>query len=208
MSSVPIFVINLDRAEDRLSRLSSCLESFGLSFRRVRAVEPHDISKKEMGRINSPRRLNGELSDVEVACVASHLQVWQTIVDRNLPLACVMEDDAMLTKAALPWLEPSAMPAEADILKLEGVTRSKATFYAIGQGDHLEGRVVFPSLVSVGSACYLITLEGARKAHATIPQLSGAIDTRLAKYWMTGLSLYEVHPFPVAQDGSPSSIKD
>jgi hypothetical protein len=100
------------------------------------------------------------------------------------------------------------MPADSDILKLEGVGRTKTKVLALTLGDRNERRVVFPSLVSVGSACYIITLKGAKKALAKIPQLNGAIDTRMAKYWVTGLNLYEVHPFPVRQDGSPSFIKD
>jgi glycosyl transferase, family 25 len=206
MSLIPIFVINLDRATDRLSRVTARFDGLGLGFERVRALEPSDLSQDEMMRLNSPRWQGGETSGVEIACVASHLHVFQMIVDRGLPVACVMEDDALVGEEALNWLKPS-MPPGVHILKLEGVGRGPKTKVQ-SMGDRDGRQIVFSSLISVGSACYLITLEGAKKALEKIPGLNGAIDSRLAKYWMTGINICEVHPFPVRQDGSASSIMD
>jgi GR25 family glycosyltransferase involved in LPS biosynthesis len=204
MHQLPIFVINLDRANSRLSRISKNLRHTGLTFERVRAVEPADLAVNDKKRLNTPRLIGGELSDVETACVASHLLVWREIISRKLPLACVLEDDALLSHESIVWLTNPLMPTDAHILKLEGMSRAKTTLRHVGSYD---GRsIVFSSLVSVGSACYVITQEGAKRALAKIPGLNGAIDTRIAKYWMTGINVYEVHPFPVKQDGSPSYI--
>ena len=104
MSRIPIFVINLDRATERLANISKQFEALGLAFERVPAVDGRMLSAAEKLRLNPPRLIGGEMSDGEIGCFASHLQVFQIIADRSLPRVCVMEDDISISPRVLGWL--------------------------------------------------------------------------------------------------------
>jgi len=102
------------------------------------------------------------MSDGEIGCFASHLRVFQIIVDRGLPRVCVMEDD-IRSRRAPSWLAPDApFPADCDILKIEGIIRPKTTVLPIL--EHAGQKIVFSWQVSFGTAAYIITLDGARRA--------------------------------------------
>src|SRR5262249_31555682 len=119
MSQIPIFVINLDRAPERLAHISTQFEALGLTFERVPAVDGRLLTAAEKRGLNPPRLIGGEMSDGEIGVFASHLRAFQIIVDRGLPRACITEDDICMSPEALAWLAPDApMPAGCSILKL------------------------------------------------------------------------------------------
>jgi glycosyl transferase family 25 len=139
------------------------------------------------------------MSDGEIGCFASHLRVFQIIVDRSLPRVCVMEDDVNISPQAIGWLDQHApLPRGCSILKIEGIIRPKTTVLPIL--EHAGQKIVFSWQVSFGTAAYIITLDGARRALRRLARMGSPIDHALFRYWENGLHIYEVHPFPVRQD--------
>jgi len=199
MSQIPIFVINLDRAAERVAHISKQFEALGLTFERVPAVDGSLLTAAEKRKFNPPRLIGGEMSDGEIGCFASHLRVFQIIVDRGLPRVCVMEDDINMNPRAPGWLASDApLPAGCDILKIEGIIRPKTTVLPIL--EYAGQKIVFSWQVSFGTAAYIITLDGARRALRRLTRMGSPIDHALFRYWENGLNVYEVHPFPVWQD--------
>jgi glycosyl transferase family 25 len=199
MPRIPIFVINLDRATERLTSISRQFETFGLDFERVPAVDGSLLTAAYKRSLNPPRLIGGEMSDGEIGCFASHLRVFQIIVDRCLPRACVMEDDISIGPGAVGWLDSHApLPGDCDILKIEGIIRPKTTVLPIS--EYAGQKIVFSWQVSYGTAAYIITLDGARRALRRLAKMGSPIDHALFRYWENGLHVYEVHPFPVRQD--------
>jgi glycosyl transferase family 25 len=199
MSPIPIFVINLDRATERLAKVSKQLEALRLGFERVPAIDGSLLTAAEKRRLNPPRLIGGEMSDGEIGCFASHLRVFQIIVDRGLPRACVMEDDIGIGPGAAAWLTSHApLPAGCDILKIEGIIRPKTTVLPIL--EYAGQKIVFSWQVSYGTAAYIIRLDGARRALRRLAKMGSPIDHALFRYWENGLHVYEVHPFPIRQD--------
>jgi glycosyl transferase family 25 len=199
MPQIPIFVINLDRATERLADVSKQFEARRLAFERVPAVDGSLLTAAEKRRLNPPRLIGGEMSDGEIGCFASHLRVFQIIADRRLPRVCVMEDDINMSSRALSWLAPDApLPKGCDILKIEGIIRPKTTVLPIL--EYAGQRIVFSWQVSFGTAAYIMTLDGAHRALRRLAKMGSPIDHALFRYWENGLHIYEVHPFPVRQD--------
>jgi glycosyl transferase, family 25 len=199
MSQIPIFVINLDRATERLVNISRQFAAHRLTFERVPAVDGSLLTAAEKRKLNPPQLIGGEMSDGEIGCFASHLKVFQIVVNRGLPRVCVMEDDISMSTCALRWLASQApFPAGCDILKIEGMIRPKTAVLPIL--EYAGQKIVFSGQVSFGTAAYIITLDGARRALQRLPRMGSPIDHALFRYWENGLHVYEVHPFPVRQD--------
>jgi glycosyl transferase family 25 len=199
MSQIQIFVINLDRAPERLARITQTLNQFGLSFERIAAVDGGTLSENEKRRLNPTPRVGGLLSDGEIGCFASHLAAYRVIAARGIQRACVMEDDAAFDESVIAWLDRSlALPGDCHILKLEGIIRPKSWVLPIRK--YAQRMIVFSEQVSFGTGAYIITLEGARRALLRLSKMGSVLDDALFRYWETGLHIYEVHPFPIRQE--------
>ncbi len=202
---VPILLINLDRSTGRLSQMAERLGAVGLAFERVTAIDGKMLSPEEKRAVNPPRA-RFTFIDTEIACYLSHLKAIQLVVERGLRRAIILEDDAILEADFAVWAEQqSPLPADCDILKLEGF--GAANSIKIPLFRHANRSVQFAYRVTGGAAAYLVTLEGAHKLQTALKTMKGQADTDLFAYWRSGLAVYEVWPFPACQDGSGSTIR-
>lgn len=104
-----IFVINLEKDKKRYATITESLNKFNLKFERIDAVYGASINRSEdpsiftgnecLVRHNclSSTKLLGNLTDGELGCALSHLNVYKEIVKRNLPGAIILEDDFIVT---------------------------------------------------------------------------------------------------------------
>lgn len=199
---IPTFYINLDRHPDRRAFIEKQLTEIGIIAERISGVDgrhlPPDIAKCFS--------FANHLTDGEVGCAASHLKVWQIIVDRDVPASLILEDDALLSAAianVLPTLL-STLPSDWDIVRL--CRTSKRAVRPIAKLP--EGRMLVRySRVPVGAAGYLVSRSGAvkllRPRHIDCP-----CDIEIAHPWRLGLSVFGVEPILITQARSviPSSI--
>ena len=98
---LPIHVINLDRAPDRLAAIAGQLEGFGLPWRRVAAIDRLAVSDAflaaEFGAGEFARDFPATPGDM--ACSLSHQALWREIAAGAAEAAIVLEDDARLSEA-------------------------------------------------------------------------------------------------------------
>jgi glycosyl transferase family 25 len=197
---IPIFLINLDRSAPRLRRMTERLEKLGLTFERIPAVEGSSLTESEKETLNPPRFWQNRKSPYEIACYASHLKAMRLIVNRQLPRAIILEDDAMFDDDFGVWARSDCpLPEGTDILKLEGFGALNTIKIPIA--CYNKRTINFAYKSSGGAAAYLITLTGAKKALEKLNIVRGQIDDDLFGYWKNGLKIYEVFPFPARQDG-------
>lgn len=104
-----IYVVNLDRHPDRLASIEQQLTALGLSYFRVAAVDGSKLSQEELDQVYDPvlckRSLGRELARGEIGCAMSHLSIYKQMVASQMPLACVLEDDAQLSEKLSQVLE-------------------------------------------------------------------------------------------------------
>ncbi|MBP2548912.1 glycosyl transferase family 25 [Neorhizobium galegae] len=198
-----IYVINLDRALDRMARMQALLTERGLAFERIEAVDGKTLSPETL-QTWSPSHADGSLvlSVGEVGCLLSHRQVWQKVVEKGEP-GVVLEDDLHVAPASsallrsLDWL-----PADADLVKLETtgktivVSRAKqpvASAFCLMRlvGAHL------------GTGAYIVTPKAAKMLLAAVSSSNQAIDHLMfdpASPLFSRLATYQISPALCIQD--------
>lgn len=226
-STVPqVFVINLDRAQDRLAQFSARLSEFGVPFTRWRATSGDELDASCFGIRPTADGvyITGfrEWSKNEAACGVSHVRLLQHIVREGIPWTIVLEDDAVLLSRLPTTLAEWTLPPDADIVLLN----DRATIGAVSHGDkrYAYGRVTG----GAGTDGYLISLGGARALLRVLNPLRDPLDFQMYAhfrsiqeqdtvpfYWKLPqnpaarqvlLNAYGVVPALVCHPDSPSTI--
>lgn len=175
MTGIPIFVINLDRRADRLSEMHRRLSA--VPFERIASVDGRALTVEDVARFVSPRRPY-EMSRQEVGCFLSHRKTWQTIVDRNLPVACVLEDDVQLSPdfsdfvGTRDWL-----PASFDLIKIE--TMLERTWISREVAPARDRMISELRATHFGAGAYLMSRAGASRLLALTTRPDRAVDDYL-----------------------------
>lgn len=149
-----VFFINLDSRPDRRAFMEQQFAELGIDAERIRASIPQtpDVSAV------------GNMSPAAAACLDSHRRALTMIVERKLPAALVLEDDARLSSGLREFLaETSLVEAWYDVLRLE--TRLQPIRLPQRADRRLGAIGAFELMCSLaGSAAYIITQEAAKRA--------------------------------------------
>lgn len=92
-----VFVINLERATERLAYISNLLKLYNINYEITAAIDGQKFSEPEWEKLKSNNALNEigrELSHGEIACAQSHINIYKKIVSENIKWATILEDDA------------------------------------------------------------------------------------------------------------------
>lgn len=203
----PLRYINLDRDGVRRSRMESELKRLRLEGERHAAVlwsalQPSEQTRLYDSRLNA-RQHHLPLVAGEKGCYASHLQVWQALLDSDHECLVVLEDDvrlldpfgevcAAVAKLAQPW----------DMVKLmgrEGIGKPEklAACQPLCSGHTLVSYRRLPSL----TAGYVLHRRGAAKLLAHRVPFGRPIDVDLRHWWECDrLQVFGVHPAVIALD--------
>lgn len=186
---LPIFAINLDRAEDRWQALSATAGK--LRLERIAAVDGGaiartdwiDIDHRRFQRNHGRRMLPGEYG-----CYRSHLAALDAFIATGEPLGIIVEDDIELDEELPARVRSIAAGAPPfDVIKL--VNHRAYGFRRKGTsalGDHY-GRCVHGPQGS--AACYAVTQEGARRLRRSLAVMWLPYDVALERGWDTGVSV-------------------
>jgi len=95
-----IFMVNLERRQDRHDRMMYNFDNLGISYKLVPAVDGRKMDETflaEKGITMLPQfsePFHGRaLTYGEIGCFLSHYQLWQRMVDENLETVLILEDD-------------------------------------------------------------------------------------------------------------------
>ena len=105
---LPTFVISLPDSIERRNVISSRLADLGVEFEWVDAVDGrnglHPELEEMVDRKNGLSEYGQPLEDAEFACALSHIRACRLVVDRDLPHALILEDDAIPQPDLVPYL--------------------------------------------------------------------------------------------------------
>jgi len=216
MSSLKAYLINLDRAGDRLAHMAGEFARIGVRYNRVSAVDGallgadvlDDFARNRIGVY--PRRwMPGE-----IGCFLSHFDVWRQVAADEDDFAAVLEDDVHLA-ADLKILLGSDrwIPADADLVRLEANQQMRL----VGRRriEAVPGRSVFRAASDTwGSAGYIVSKRAASRLIRTDPEFHCWLDVFLFHPAYSpiaaALRTYQIVPAVCVQDqvkgGSPSAL--
>lgn len=112
-----LFVISLERCQERRRLVEANLQSLNLEYELVNAVDGKKLSNEELALVKTEDRIcldlasnkqvfvTNKLTDGEIGCALSHLKVYQKIIDLDLDYACILEDDVALYPPILKAFE-------------------------------------------------------------------------------------------------------
>ena len=163
MVSVNIYIINLDSSIQRLAFQQKQFEKLGLAFQRMPAISVDEISESDYQQLGFGWQR--PLRKVEVACFLSHKNVWEQVVEDQVP-ALILEDDAVLANnlsVVLGRLELEKLTG-VDLINFEVRSRKKI----ISKTSVLKFKDLDVELFELyqdrtGAAGYLLYPSGAKK---------------------------------------------
>ncbi len=92
----PVFLINLKRDQERLSRVKKKFAEMNLRFETVEAVNGEQLAEEQLKKIYDPglavKKYGRTLSPAEIGRYLSHLQAYRAMLEKNVSQAIILED--------------------------------------------------------------------------------------------------------------------
>lgn len=136
-----IYLINMDRAPERLQAMQDKLGALGLGFHRIAGVDGRalDFPIPEFSEWGYRLQHGRRRSPAEIGCYLSHIRATQAFMASDADLALILEDDASFAPDLLETLDLAALNRRQwNILRLTTVNRGrKYRILDLGNGRHL-----------------------------------------------------------------------
>ena len=141
-----VYVINLDRAKERMASVDSQLKRLGVEYERVSAVDARAMSEEaRMRAVNRFRwwcAVGRRVEPAEVGCALSHKGIYERMGQGEA--VCILEDDVVVESSFPERLREVEQAVDAgkaqvymlsnrdDLIKGEGIVRSEFAFCTDG----------------------------------------------------------------------------
>ena len=203
---LPIFVISLRRSTERRALMVQQFARLNLPFSFFDAIDAqqceHPLQRHYRAQ-HSLLRKGRPLSAGEVACYASHYQLWQWCVDHQQAVI-IMEDDIALN----PHFPQARASVSAQIESL-GYIRLARTFEVKKQPlTPIDERYTLYKYFGKpsGAQCYALHPSAARKLLRHSRRISLPVDDFMDQEWRHGVAAIGVEPMPITITDLPSEI--
>ncbi|MBI6630374.1 glycosyltransferase family 25 protein [Pontibaca salina] len=175
--SWPILIISLPDAKVRRQAISNALRSLDMPFEIVDAIDGRDglPSKYEtlIDRDKARIVMGRDLTNGEFACALSHQIIYKTIIDRDIPGAIVLEDDAIPLKGFKDFVVASGYQSADLILFDYKRARVWRGAQKLRSGSVILRPVAFNPFLTTG---YSVSYRGASYLHESSIPISGQAD--------------------------------
>ena len=196
----PIFIINLDRAQDRLRVSERLMREAGLDFVRVGACDGTRLSRAAVEAHVGPTPppfAKRPMTAPEVACFISHRTVWERVARSEWPGAVILEDDFEFGPDFKHLLSSiSEAPPDWDILKFYSNKPKRLLAASSLAGRY---RIGVPRVLPMSTVAYAITRPAAAALAGCCPPFRRPVDLYLKHWWEHGGCVKLVMPAPVGR---------
>ena len=193
LPSYAIYVINLDRSQDRLQRITQTIKDAGLSFCRVSAVDGTTIDPADY---KADSAYYQGLSANEIACYLSPVKCWERIVEDQVDFGIIFEDDAHLNENFKQVIEKALVEAayrNYGFLKFSSnkLKKKKKTILAALSKEHALVKLTPVPVFTNGQAVSKAAAQELIETCST-PQLP--IDVLFRHEWLYDFQVINVFP--------------
>lgn len=185
------------------------MAQLGLPFQFIEAVDGKSLgaqAHEEFGvaRFGLEQRF---LSRGELACCLSHRQALLNLLYSDAPYGVIMEDDVSLPADFARWIsDPAIFPEGWELVRLSGSYHLPYRGWPVAQ---VHERMAYVSdRAPFGSACYLVSRDGAAKLLRSSRTFREPIDLLYGRQLKTGCQVHEILPYPVGWMDMETSIGD
>ncbi|MFB6324673.1 glycosyltransferase family 25 protein [Pantoea deleyi] len=101
-----IFIINLARSVERRKSMAQQLSALNLNYEFIDAIDGKKLTHDEI--LQNTKPISYAVTCGEIGCSLSHIKIYKKIKSENIPIALILEDDALLspeTVSALSEIE-------------------------------------------------------------------------------------------------------
>lgn len=212
MKSCCSYLINLDRAKERLANVRPLIEEVGFNLIRISAIDGNLLSRNEIEKfcdLETYRYLYKMYPEPgTIGCAMSHAKVWKNFIESHSDFALVFEDDVRFVPEQLKEAVSFCITNYDlwDFINLEVIHNGwPIKIFPINSGKYGTLSIYFAN--TKHSGCYLISKETARKFLKNFYPIKMPLDhyfTRPYKFFIKSLG---IEPRLVKQASFPSQIK-
>ena len=190
--SIPVYLINIDRAVERLAEIRQQSNEFGFTFERIDGVDGSLIAREQWVDVDHARfqRRHGRtILPGEYGCYQSHLMALRRFLESGGEMALIIEDDVALDGDFLARAVAikEAAPT-ADLIKLVNHRWNGFRVTASSRNGDVIGRCLFGPQGS--TACYFVTRKGAEKIVKSLAVMSLPWDVAIERGWDMQASIF------------------
>jgi glycosyl transferase family 25 len=200
------YLINLDRATERMEQMDAQLNEVGIPYTRISAVlgdlldDPIEGLDEPGFRIRTGKHRNKR----EVGCYFSHIKVLKAFLESDSEYALVLEDDAKLPKNLLEVIESALAHGDKwDLLRLSSSREGEFVNIASLIDNY---QLCINTRVLKNTAAYMVNRKAAERCIDKLMPMRFPYDVALDRDWSIGIKTACIHPFPVALTEMPGQI--
>lgn len=209
-NSIGVFLINLDRATERLKFTKSHIDQLGLPVERISAIDGQLLSEKEIQRICDQEQFKRYFKMLPelgtIGCSLSHEKALRKFLESKYEFALIFEDDVTFNPHDLKACVEKAIAKKNlwNILSFE-VTHNR---FPLKISDLYEDKYMALYVTSVKHAgCYLINRDAAKKLLEKFYPIIVPFDHYFTASWEFDIKFVGVEPSIVQQSFGSSQIK-
>lgn len=194
------YIINLDRAPERMQRMSDLMRSHTIDFVRCPAVDGKNFTEDEILYYRSRRSQGKPLTVGEIACSESHMLAYMQILKGADEYAVAMEDDLHLSEDVGDFIKCTEwIPEGAELIKIETVDEPTllSAHLIEAKNNRKLGRLRYKHW---GSGAYVISKSAAKRMLDEYSPGSTPIDDYLFDPSVTSFSLWQLQPAVAIQE--------
>ncbi len=186
------FVVHLPRATSRFAQVERIIAASPVPLEIAEAVDGSALSEEQVDDVTGyalhlpvyPFRLTRG----EMGCFLSHRRIWQMIIDRDMPAALVVEDDAELDThlmaEALALIEEHL--CDGDYVRLPAKLRERTRMMVAEKGTT---RLILNSRIGLTTLAQVVTWGAASRLLGATRQFDRPVDSFLQMPWLTGVRM-------------------
>jgi GR25 family glycosyltransferase involved in LPS biosynthesis len=210
LGKVCAYLINLDKATERLNFVRKSIEELGFLFTRISAVDGNNLSREKMESIidlETYKKCFKMLPEPgTIGCALSHKKSWESFLKSDNEFAIIFEDDVSFDPKELRKTVQEVLKKKKlwDIVSFEvkhyglPVKLTSLSFYK---------KLVFYLTNVTHAGCYLINRYAAYQLLQKFYPIKMPVDHYFTSSWAFNLKFAGVEPRIVHQKFGDSQIK-
>lgn len=210
---VHCFVITLEHSQERRKIISSRLDELKIPFEFYPGVDGRKIdllSHRNYSKWKRRMFFGRDLSNGEFGCILAHKSIYEHIAEKNIGIALILEDDAILCDELPSVVSALTQHQENwDIVRFLGRKKNYRASRTIARLPGTHNCLARPHGMPGGAYGYVISNQAAQRLLSMMEENWLPIDTLHGVSWLTKLNTVSVVPSPVLpNDDVPSCIDE